>query len=50
MLNEGEIDLLNVPFDLELITDLEEDDDIGLLIKPGDLMEHLAISLKPIED
>lgn len=50
MLKSEEIDLLNVPFDLELITDLEEDDDISLLIKPGDLMEHLAISLKPVED
>lgn len=49
MLREGEIDLLNVPFDLELITNLEENEDIGLLIKPGDLMEHLAISLKPVE-
>jgi ABC-type transport system substrate-binding protein len=50
MLKAEEIDLLNVPFDLELITNLEEDDDISLLIKPGDLMEHLAISLKPVED
>lgn len=50
MLREEEIDLLNVPFDLELITNLEEDEDIGLLIQPGDLMEHLAISLKPVED
>ncbi len=50
MLKNKEIDLVNLPFDLKLMETLEEDKDIGLLIQPGDLMEHLAVSLKPIEE
>ncbi len=49
MLKEGEIDALSVPVDPELMSELEENKNIELLIKPGNLMEHLALSLKPTE-
>jgi len=49
MLRDKEIDLLNIPVDLELMTSLEEEEDFDLLVKPGDLLEHLAICLKPRE-
>jgi len=47
MLRDGEIDLLNIPVDLDLMKSLEEDENFDLLVKPGDLLEHLAICLKP---
>jgi len=47
LLKEGEIDALSVPVDPELMSELEENKNIKLLIKPGNLMEHLAFSLKP---
>jgi len=31
------------------MSELEENKNIELLIKPGNLMEHLAFSLKPTE-
>ena len=49
MLKEDEIDALCIPADTELMTELEKDKDIQLLIKPGNLLEHLALSLKPSE-
>lgn len=49
MLGEGEIDLLSVLFDLDLMRDLEEDKNINLLVKPGNLIEHLAVCLKGTE-
>ncbi|MFC2159585.1 ABC transporter substrate-binding protein [Actinomycetota bacterium] len=49
MLKENEIDALSVPVDLELIKELEQEENIKLVIKPGNLMEHLALSLKPSE-
>ncbi len=49
LLKEGEIDALSVPVDPELMSELEENKNIELLIKPGNLMEHLAFSLKPTD-
>jgi len=49
MLKEGEIDGMSIPADLELMKTLE-DNDINLFIKPGNLIEHLALSLKPKEE
>lgn len=49
MLRDEEIDLLNIPVDLDLMTSLEEEEDFNLLVKPGNLLEHLAICLKPEE-
>ncbi|MCK5566523.1 MAG: hypothetical protein KAI62_01340 [Actinomycetia bacterium] len=49
MLKEDEIDALSIPVDPELMDELEQDKEIQLLIKPGNLMEHLALSLKPSE-
>ena len=49
MLKEEEIDALNIPVDSELMAELEQSKNIKLLIKPGNLMEHLALSLKPSE-
>ncbi len=50
MLKDGEIDLLSIPVDLDLMKDLEENENLSLLVKPGNLLEHLAISLKPKEE
>lgn len=47
MLRDEEIDLLNIPVDLDLMKNLEEDENFDLLVKPGNLLEHLAICLKP---
>ena len=49
MLKEGEIDALSIPVDSELMAELEQNNNIKLMIKPGNLMEHLALSLKPSE-
>jgi ABC-type transport system substrate-binding protein len=49
MLKEDEIDALSIPVDPELMDELEQDKEIQLLIKPGNLVEHLALSLKPSE-
>jgi len=49
MLKEGEIDCMSIPVDPELMKTLEEDNNINLFIKPGNLIEHLALSLKPKE-
>jgi ABC-type transport system substrate-binding protein len=50
MLRDGEVDMLNPLFNLDLIEDLDEDENFNLLIKPGNYMEHLAICLKPREE
>lgn len=50
MLKEGEIDILSIPVDLELMKNLEENKDINLLVKEGNLWEHLALCLKPKEE
>jgi len=49
MLKEKEIDALSIPVDAGLMAELEQSKNIKLLIKPGNLMEHLALSLKPSE-
>ncbi|MBA7482414.1 hypothetical protein ES707_17900 [subsurface metagenome] len=50
MLNDEEIDLLNIKyFDLELMRKLDENEDLNLWVKPGNILEHLAICLKPVE-
>jgi ABC-type transport system substrate-binding protein len=50
MLKDSELDLLIVPFDIDLIKGIDEDKNLNLLIKPGNMIEHLAICLKPKED
>jgi ABC-type transport system substrate-binding protein len=50
MLKSGEIDLLNVLFNLDLISELDEKESINLLVKPGNYMEQLAVCLKPKEE
>jgi ABC-type transport system substrate-binding protein len=49
MLREGNIDILSIPSDLKLMEDISSSKDLGLIVKPGDLWEHLAICLKPKE-
>lgn len=49
MLKSEEVDLLSIPFDINLIKSIEEDKDLDILIKPGNLIEHLALCLKPKE-
>jgi len=50
MLKDKEVDLLVVPFDVSLIESLDEDESFNLLIKPGNMFEHLAICLKQKEE
>lgn len=50
MLKDGEIDLLSIPSDLDLMRDIEENDDLTLWWEPGNVLEHLAVSLKPKEE
>lgn len=50
MLKSGEVDLLSILFNLDLVRELDEDENFNLLIKPGNYMEHLAICLKPREE
>jgi ABC-type transport system substrate-binding protein len=47
MLKEGNIDILSIPADLELMKSIEEDGNLKLEVAPGYLFEHLAICLKP---
>jgi ABC-type transport system substrate-binding protein len=49
MLKEGNIDILSIPADLELMKSIEEDENLNLKVAKGYLFEHLAISLKPKE-
>lgn len=50
MLKDGEIDLLNIKyFDVDLMRNLEENEDLNLWVEPGNMLEHLAICLKPVE-
>jgi len=46
-LREGNIDILNIPSDLKLMEDISSSKDLGLIVKQGNLWEHLAICLKP---
>ncbi|MBM3709070.1 MAG: hypothetical protein FJW61_01420 [Actinobacteria bacterium] len=50
MLREGNLDILSIPADIKLMEDIEANKDLGLLVKPGKLWEHLAICLKPKEE
>jgi ABC-type transport system substrate-binding protein len=50
MLKEGEINFLSIPVDPELMKMLEEENDINLSIEEGNLIEQLALSLKPKEE
>lgn len=49
MFIDGEVDLLEIPADLDLMKNLEEDEDFDLLVKPNNVLEHLVICLKPVE-
>ncbi|MCL4415903.1 MAG: ABC transporter substrate-binding protein, partial [Actinobacteria bacterium] len=49
MLRDGTIDILSIPSDLNLMEDISSSKDLGLIVKQGDLWEHLAICLKPKE-
>ena len=49
MLKEEEIDALSIPVDPGLMAELEQSKNINLMIRSGNLMEHLALSLKPSE-
>ena len=49
MLREGNLDILSIPADLNLMEDISSSKDLGLIVKQGDLWEHLAICLKPKE-
>jgi len=48
-LREGNIDILSIPSDLNLMEDISSSEDLGLIVKQGDFWEHLAICLKPKE-
>ena len=47
MLQEGNIDILSIPADLELMKSIKENKNLNLEAAPGYLFEHLAICLKP---
>ncbi|MFO7928999.1 MAG: ABC transporter substrate-binding protein, partial [Candidatus Humimicrobiaceae bacterium] len=49
-LKGGDIDVLSVPADIELLNEIEENENLDLLIREGNLWEHLAICLKPKEE
>jgi ABC-type transport system substrate-binding protein len=49
MLKDGTIDILSVPADTSLFEDIKKDTGLDLIIKPGNLFEHLAICLKPVK-
>ncbi|MBN2072885.1 MAG: hypothetical protein JW770_02945 [Actinobacteria bacterium] len=49
MLKEGEIDILSIPVDKALMEELESSGEFKLVIKQGNLLEHLALSLKPAD-
>ncbi len=46
MLKDGNIDILSIPTDLEIMETIEEDKNLDLVIQPGYLFEHLAICQK----
>jgi ABC-type transport system substrate-binding protein len=49
MLREGNIDILSIPSDLTLMESISSSKDFGLIVRQGDLWEHLALCLKPKE-
>lgn len=48
-LKDGNIDILSIPSDVNLMEDISSSKDFGLITKQGDFWEHLAICLKPKE-
>lgn len=50
MIKDGEIDVLSIPVDVDLMEEIDSSEGLNLLVIPGHLMEHLALSLKPVED
>jgi ABC-type transport system substrate-binding protein len=48
-LKKGEIDILSVPVDLKLIEGIKSNKDLNLILKEGNLWEHLAICIKTRE-
>ncbi len=49
MLEDKEVDILSIPFDIDLVEGLDENKNFGLLIKPGNMIEQMALCLKPKE-
>lgn len=49
-LKSGSIDILSIPADTLLFDEIKEDESLDLIIKPGNLWEHLAICLKPKQE
>ena len=47
MLKDGTLDVISIPADLKLMEDIKNNKNLGLLVKQGNLWEHLAICLKP---
>ena len=47
MLNDGNIDILSIPSDLELMKSIDDDKNLDLIVQRGLLFEHLAICQKP---
>ncbi|MHB1254195.1 MAG: ABC transporter substrate-binding protein [Candidatus Humimicrobiaceae bacterium] len=45
-LKKGDIDILNIPVDLQLIEEIKSNKNLNLILKEGNLWEHLAICLK----
>ena len=48
-LKKGDIDILSLPVDLKLIEEIKSNKKLNLIIKEGNLWEHLAICLKTKE-
>lgn len=49
-LKEGTVDILSIPSDLTLMEDISESEDLSLIVRQGNIWEHLAICLKPKEE
>lgn len=49
MAKDGNLDILNIPADLKLMEEIQKTKNLSLLVKQGNLWEHLAICLKPKE-
>ncbi len=48
-LKAGDIDVLSVPADLRLLEEIEENAHLELIVEEGNLWEHLAFCLKPLD-
>ncbi len=47
MLEGREVDILSVPFDINLANKFKESEDFGFLTKTGNIIEHIAVCFKP---